>query len=158
MENIDILPEKNEEKNEQLEKLKTALETKCIVLEINPNKAFEWLWNPAALRRFPWEKGFAFNYIHWLVLLPGILALILLPKIKGILGIVGCLFLSRLVNRIKALTLRRGIIELITSDPLALLALYNRGAIKFSCRSEKRKTVIAYPQPWERALEIAKKF
>ena len=145
--------EKEEEKNEQMEKLKTALEAKRVILEINPNKAFAWLWNPAGLRRFPWEKAFAFNYIHWLVLLPGILALFFLPGAKGITGAAGSFFLSRLVYRIKALTLRQGIIEIIASDPISLAALYSRGAIKFYCRSEKKKTVIAYPQPWEKVLD-----
>lgn len=130
------------------------IEENKIALELDANRALGWLMGLSTDKRLPLEKGFAFNYIQWLILLPGVMAVFLIPIIPALILLASCAVLSMLVNRIKSTVLLSGVREFIKQDKDSLDELYREGAVKFRRVKPKNQPLIQYPQPWSEVLTI----
>jgi hypothetical protein len=129
------------------------IDSKRVALLIDPNRAMAWLMGGSSSSwRRPFEKGMAFNYIQWLILLPGVLALFLLPLIPALILLAGFSVLSWLVARIKSKVLQSGVREFIRQDLDSLNELYEKGAIGFKRKSPQKQPSVRYPRPWVEVL------
>ncbi|NPV91200.1 MAG: hypothetical protein HPY50_10570 [Firmicutes bacterium] len=128
------------------------IDSRQVALVINPNKAMNWLMGDPSPGRLPFEKGMAFNYIQWLILLPGVVALFLIPLAPALILLVGCAVLSWLVSRIKSKVLQSGVTEFIRQDLDSLNELYEKGAISFRRVRPKNQPLIKHPTPWTDVL------
>lgn len=131
-----------------------AVDEGGVIVEVNANRALTWLMQHPEPRRFAVEKAFAFNYIQWLILLPGIVAIFLIPLIPALIVLAATMILAVVVTRIKSQLLRSGVTSFIRQDAVSLDELYQAGAVWFRKKGEKEKDrLVRFPQSWTHVID-----
>lgn len=129
------------------------LEEKSVVLEVDAGKAISWLMNQSAEQRFPLEKGMAINYIHWLILLPGVASFFLIPLPAALVLLAACIVLFRLIHWTKSQIMLAGVKEFIAQDLDTLNQLYQSRAVRFRRRLPRKEPPVQYPRNWWEVLD-----
>jgi hypothetical protein len=132
-------------------RLRQGLEEGRIFLEIKPNKAMKWLIERTISDNLLFKGLLVFNYIQWVILLPGVVALYFFEWYIGLAVFALCLAVAVLVvDKIKRNVLRGGVREFVIKDLVSLEALYSIGAVRF--RRVPKGRWIRHPQDWQEVL------
>ena len=127
------------------------LEEGQIQLGIQANKAMKCLIERTISDNPLFRVLLLFNYIQWIILLPGLVTLYYFGWKIGLLALAVCFAIGFFIlERVKRLVLRGGVHEFIVQDLGSLNALYAIGAIRF--RIGKKGKWIKHPRDWQEVV------
>ena len=122
-----------------------------ILLDIKPNKAMKWLIEHTISDNLLFKGLMVFNYIQWVILLPGIVAIYFFDWFIGLPVLALCIMVAVLVvDKVKRNVLRGGVREFVIKDVASLEALYSIGAVRF--RKGPKGRWIRHPRDWQEVL------
>lgn len=122
-----------------------------VTLEVVPNRAMKWLIENTISPHPAYKFLLLFNYMQWIIMLPGLVALYFFGWQLGLAILAGCFLISVLViNPVKRWALRGGVREFVTQDLDYLENLYTIGAVRF--RKGKKGRWIQHPRDWREVL------